>query len=87
MNRTGILIENDFNAGFPAANNQAFKIARGKYLFMLNPDAAVFANTLESMFHFMESNPQYSIIAPLMLNTDRSWQQSIWRFPDRKSVV
>jgi GT2 family glycosyltransferase len=46
------LIENKKNIGFPAANNQAFKIAKGKYLLALNPDTIVKKNTLqESIKH------------------------------------
>lgn len=36
-----ILIINDKNIGFPAANNQAFKIAKGEYLLALNPDTLI----------------------------------------------
>jgi len=75
-----IILKNLNNIGFPAANNQAFKIARGKYIFMLNPDAELFKNTLETLFSFMEENPNVDIIAPQILNTDGSWQQSVWRF-------
>ena len=41
-----ILIENNVNIGFPSANNQGFKIARGKYLLALNPDTLIKENTL-----------------------------------------
>lgn len=39
------LIENSKNIGFSKANNQAVKIAKGKYLCILNPDTAVTDST------------------------------------------
>lgn len=37
-----ILIENTKNRGFAAANNQGVKIARGRYVLLLNSDTVVF---------------------------------------------
>lgn len=75
------LIQNKNNAGFPAANNQAFKIAKGKYIFMLNPDAELFENTLLGLFKKMENDLSIGLIAPKLLHTDGSWQQSVWHYP------
>jgi len=50
-----LLIENKKNIGFPAANNQAFKIAKGKFLLALNPDTIVKKYTLqESIKHLRD---------------------------------
>ncbi len=75
------IISNNFNAGFPAANNQAFRISKGRYVFMLNPDTEFFDNALEKMFLFMENNQDVSMIGPKLLNSDLSLQHSFWRFP------
>ncbi len=75
------MITNNFNAGFPAANNQGFKIAKGKYIFMLNPDTEFLDDSLAKLYNFMESNNSTSIIAPKLLNSDKSRQLSVWRFP------
>jgi GT2 family glycosyltransferase len=75
------VIANKFNAGFPHANNQGFEIARGKYLFMLNPDTEFISDTLLSLFQKMESDVEISLIAPALLNSDLTHQQSVWRFP------
>ncbi len=76
-----ILIENKYNAGFPKANNQAFEIAKGNYIFMLNPDTEFIDDALGKLFQFMETNQDVSIVGPELLNTDGSHQQSVWRFP------
>jgi GT2 family glycosyltransferase len=42
-----IVIKNKNNVGFPAANNQAFNIARGQYYLALNPDTLIKKDTLQ----------------------------------------
>ena len=76
-----ILIENKFNAGFPAANNQGFEIAKGKYIFMLNPDTKFLDNSLVLLYNYMELHTNIDLIAPMLLNSDKSRQLSVWRFP------
>lgn len=81
-----VLIDNDFNAGFPAANNQAFRIAKGKYIFMLNPDTEFIDDSLSKLYHFLENHPDVSLVAPQLRNTDGSYQDSVWRFPRVRDV-
>ena len=51
-----ILIANKKNLGFSKANNQGIKIAKGKYILILNPDTILQEDTLKKCFHFMEDN-------------------------------
>ncbi|MFA6922743.1 MAG: glycosyltransferase family 2 protein [Bacteroidales bacterium] len=85
FNKT-ILIKNNYNAGFPAANNQAFKIAKGNFILMLNPDTELFDDSVNKLFLYIKSNTDISIIGPKILNTDGSLQQSMWRFPTIKHI-
>ena len=50
------LIENKNNVGFPAANNQAFKIANGKYLLALNPDTIIKKDTLQKSIKYLSND-------------------------------
>ena len=50
------LIANKTNTGFAVANNQALKIARGKYVLLLNPDTIVQEDTFSKCLEFMENN-------------------------------
>ena len=49
------LIENKENVGFSKANNQAVAIAKGEYVCILNPDAAVAEDTFISALKYAES--------------------------------
>jgi GT2 family glycosyltransferase len=50
------LIENKSNVGFAKANNQAIKLAAGKYILILNPDTVVEEKTFAKCIDFMEEH-------------------------------
>jgi O-antigen biosynthesis protein len=52
------LIENKDNTGFSKANNQAIRIATGKYILLLNPDTVVEEDTFEKITGFMDNHPE-----------------------------
>lgn len=56
-----ILIENNRNLGFGAANNVATKIAKGKYVFYLNSDTILLNNAVKMFFDYWESREEYNI--------------------------
>jgi N-acetylglucosaminyl-diphospho-decaprenol L-rhamnosyltransferase len=65
------LIVNSDNIGFGRANNLAFKKARGRYVFLLNPDARFIENiALEMMVHFMDAHPKFGIVGTMILEGD-----------------
>lgn len=52
------VFENKKNVGFARANNQAIRVASGKYILLLNPDTVVEEDTFGKCFAFMESHPE-----------------------------
>ncbi len=44
------------NNGFAAGNNQALRIAKGRYVLLLNSDTIVWENTLENIYNYMENH-------------------------------
>lgn len=75
------VIANSDNVGFTRGNNQAFAIARGRYLFLLNPDTELGENALENLTAFMELHPRVGIVGPQLYYGDGSVQSSRRRFP------
>jgi O-antigen biosynthesis protein len=51
------LIINRENRGFSAANNQAIKLATGRYILLLNPDTLVEEETFKKCIAFMDNHP------------------------------
>ncbi|MCX6333196.1 MAG: glycosyltransferase [Bacteroidia bacterium] len=62
------LVMNPVNKGFSAANNQAFKMASGRYILLLNPDTLVEENTFRSCISFMDSHPDAGASGVRMIN-------------------
>ncbi len=68
------------NRGFSAGVNTGISLARGTYVFVLNPDATALPGVLDRLFEYMEAHPDVGIAGPQLLNPDRSIQQSYYRF-------
>ncbi|QQS52007.1 MAG: glycosyltransferase [Bacteroidota bacterium] len=51
------LIENNENLGFSKANNQALRMATGRYSLLLNPDTFVQEDTFVKCINFCDSHP------------------------------
>jgi O-antigen biosynthesis protein len=62
------LIRNPVNAGFSAANNQAIKLAKGKFILLLNPDTVVEEDTFTKCLRFMKETPGSGAIGVKMIN-------------------
>jgi len=69
------LIANAGNAGFAAANNQAFEASSGRYLMMLNPDTIVHSG-LQGAVEFLDAHPEAAVVGCKSLNPDGSIQVS-----------
>ncbi len=78
---TVTVIENSTNAGFAAANNQAFRTAKGVFLLLLNPDTEVRSGALTVLLEYLRQNPDVWIAGPAMVNPDGSIQRTGVRFP------
>ena len=76
------LIANQENVGFGKANNQAFKIANGDFLFALNPDTIIREDTLHVLLQFMEHHPTCGACGCKILDPDGSFSPTSRRsFP------
>ena len=76
------LIANSKNLGFGKANNQALKVAQGKYILLINPDTLVSEDTLEKLIRFFEKNQDAGLVGCKILNPDGSLQLACRRsFP------
>ncbi|MFZ5515658.1 MAG: glycosyltransferase [Candidatus Zhuqueibacterota bacterium] len=76
------LITNSDNKGFAAANNQALKLARGKYILLINPDTIVQEDTVRIIRNFIEAHPECGMVGCKILNPDGSLQLACRRsFP------
>ncbi len=63
-----ILIKNETNKGFSAANNQAIKQSKGRFVLLLNPDTIVEPDTFSKCISFMEKNQNTGALGVRMVN-------------------
>jgi GT2 family glycosyltransferase len=81
------LIRNAENRGFSRANNQAAVVARGRFLFFLNNDTVVPANTLRQFLEFAEANPSVGMVGPRLRGSDGGFQISYRRRPTLAALL
>lgn len=60
------------NLGFGAANNIGAAMAKGKYLYFLNPDTELVNNAVYILSQYMDSHPKTGICGGSMYNKDMS---------------
>ncbi len=75
-------IEAGVNLGYAKGNNLGIRQAKGQYVMIMNPDIVVFPGVLERLATVMDSRPDVGVVAPKLLNPDKSLQFSCYRFPD-----
>ncbi len=80
--RRGVeVIVNPVNRGFAAAVNQGLAVTTGRYVFWLNPDAALLDDGLGALVEYMDAHPAVGIVGPRILDPDGALQRSARAFP------
>jgi len=83
-----VLICNKTNLGFARANNQGFKIAKGEYIFILNPDTEIDKNCITFLLKALLSSPEIGMTGPKLLYKDGNIQYACARkLPNLKSFL
>jgi GT2 family glycosyltransferase len=62
------LIRNHINSGFSVANNQAIRLANGKFILLLNPDTLVEEDTFKRCLAYMKEHPETGALGVKMIN-------------------
>jgi GT2 family glycosyltransferase len=75
------LIENAVNLGFGPANNQAIRLASGKYILLLNSDAFPKPGAIANLVAYLDDHADTAVVGPRLLNRDGSLQKSCYPFP------
>jgi GT2 family glycosyltransferase len=82
-----LLIRNNVNAGFGAANNQGLMAAGGKYVLFLNNDTILIENAVKSVYEFAKNQESPAIVGCKILNSDKTLQKSVYDFPSLLNVI
>jgi N-acetylglucosaminyl-diphospho-decaprenol L-rhamnosyltransferase len=76
-----VLVRNPDNAGFARANNQAARLARGRYLFFLNNDTIVPPGALRRLVEYARAHPEIGLLGPRLRDRRGRTQVSCRRRP------
>jgi hypothetical protein len=69
------------NIGFAAANNRGLRLARGRYVLLLNPDVETVSGTFEQLVARMDAQLGIGIASVVQKASDGRLQHSIRRYP------
>jgi GT2 family glycosyltransferase len=72
---------NKVNVGFAAACNQAIRMCRGRYVWILNPDTVVTPNEFPQLVSFMAAHPLVGACGPRLVYPNGELQLSCRKFP------
>ena len=75
------VIRSQTNLGFAGANNCAMRLARGRYILLLNSDAFLKPGALVLAVDHMDRHPNVGLAGGRLIWEDQSWQPSARAFP------
>jgi hypothetical protein len=75
-----VIVRNRQNVGFACANNQAFALAHGRYVLLLNNDTLLLPGALAESVRYLDIHPQVGALGCRVEFPDRSFQTSCYRF-------
>jgi N-acetylglucosaminyl-diphospho-decaprenol L-rhamnosyltransferase len=81
------LLRNEINTHYATANNRAFGVASGRYLYLLNNDTIVLPDALDRMLAFLRENPEAGAVGSRLLNEDGTIQWSVKSLPNPGSAL
>lgn len=80
------ILQNVKPLGFGENNNKGVLASSGKYIAIINPDVVLSKNSLDNLFRYAESNSNYGILVPKLLNPNGSIQYSVRGFVSVKAL-
>lgn len=69
------------NEGYPQGNNVGLRLARGKFLCILNPDIQVKHDTFKVLLDYLTKHPKVGMVAPRLRFPDGRVQDNYRVFP------
>lgn len=81
------LIANHENRGFAAANNQGLRLARGRYLLLLNPDTVILDGAIDRIVAYADQRPELGIVGCQVLQDEHTVQPTCFAFQTPLNVL
>ncbi len=83
-----LVLENETNKGFAAANNQALAVSDSDFFLLLNPDTIVNKDSLKGMLDFLVHHTEVGAVGPRLVYPNGSLQKSYsTQFPSLAMIL
>jgi GT2 family glycosyltransferase len=82
-----ILLQNNENRGFAAANNIGMAVAQGRYILLLNSDTIVLDDAIGQVVSFADLHPESAVVGCKVLNPDGTLQRTCFMFPSLLNML
>jgi GT2 family glycosyltransferase len=69
------------NGGYPQGNNFGLRIAKGKFLCILNPDIVTHKETFKVLIDYLKTHTRVGIVGPRLRYPDGTVQDNYRKFP------
>lgn len=76
-----VQIRNTANHGFSKANNQGLRIARGRYLCLVNSDVKALEGVLDRLMDYADAHPDVGLLAPRTVGRDMKLRRNCREYP------
>jgi GT2 family glycosyltransferase/SAM-dependent methyltransferase len=76
-----------FNTGFARACNAGMRLARGRFIWVLNADTEVSTDALKGMVSYLDAHPEVGAHNPRVIFADGTLQPSVRRLPTLMSAL
>jgi GT2 family glycosyltransferase len=64
-------VKSSGNIGYGAGNNLGAKHARGRFLFILNPDTEILSESIDKLVDFLKRNKHAGLVSPNLVDKNR----------------
>jgi len=81
------VIANEKNEGFARGSNQGMRVARGRYVLLLNTDTEVAPDAVSRLVRFLDEHADYGAVAPRLVHPDGTTQRTVQDFPTLKTAL
>lgn len=81
------ILVNAYPQGFAANHNKVMAIAHTPYIALLNDDIVLHEGALDTLIDYLDAHPTVGLVAPKLVNTDGSYQVSMYADPTLLRMV
>lgn len=82
-----VFIPHTTNVGFSALVNACLSRARGEYIFLINPDTVLEAQTVSGLLAFMDAYPRIGLCGPRQKNFNGRYENTRFRFYHPQTIL